>query len=118
MLGKRKRDKTVTRRNETEQDSDSGTDHQQLFRHYFESRFDPLPETESQTPSLSEEAASEETDSHESEWEGFSEDHDDSPPIVEVVEHSKPTVTDLDFTRRSQLRSFMVRPFGEQKLDV
>ena len=118
MLGKRKRDKTVIRRKETEQDSDSGTDHQQLFRHYFETRFNPLPEPESHTSSLLEEDASEEVDSQESEWEGFSEYNDDSPPIVEVVEHSKPTVTDLDFTRRTQLKAFMVNLFGEQKVNV
>ena len=106
MLGKRKREIVLMRGRKEEESTESQSDHHQLFRQYFESRFEPLPEEEAQTPCLIDESDRDSDDSEESEWEGFSEEEHTSP-AVQVVEHAKPATADSDDVQRSELKAFM-----------
>ena len=115
MLGKRKRNcyarTCVTAR--SREVSENQKDHRQLFRQYFESRFEPLSETEVPTPSLIEESDLEDSESEESEWQGFSEDRQRSSPSIEVVEHGNPSMSDDsdDVSRSEANRSWQVPNF-------
>ena len=96
------------RRSEVDETSENQTDHHQLLRQYFESRFEPLSKAEVPTPSLVEESDPEDSKSEESEWQGFSADRQLSSPSIEVVEHGKPSMSDdSDDVHRSEARSFL-----------
>ena len=111
MLGKRKRTVMPMRHSEIEEISENQKDHRQLFRQYFESRFEPLSETEVPTPSLIEESDLEDSESEEPEWQGFSEEGQRSSPSIEVVEHGNPSMSDgSDDVSRSEAKSFMASP--------
>lgn len=111
MLGKRKRTAMPMRPNKMKEPSENQTDHRQLFRQYFESRFQPLSEAEVPTPSLIEGSDLEDSESGESEWQGFSEDCRRSSPSIQVIEHGRPSMSDdADNVHRSEARSFMASP--------
>ena len=125
MLGKRKREVAVVARprygdleNEPPSSSpiDVGAD---IFRKYFESNFEPLPEQEkTATPSLLEDE-DEEADEDEDDdldmleedlpWEGLSDAGEDTAP-VEVIEHRvvADIAEDIDISR-PRYKTFMVR---------
>lgn len=117
MLGKRKRDVAVVRRqsgSSPEQERavspDGSADEQDIFRRYFESTFEPLPETEILKPSghNAEEEESEVSDQNDSDWEGLSETGTYGKAI-QVVEHqSARTPSDDREDERKQYKSFMV----------
>lgn len=109
MPGKRKREVIPLRRANVEEPAETPTEHQKLFRRYFESRFEPLSEVNIRTPSLLDASESVDSDAEDSEWEGFPEDGN-SLPKVEVVELSKPGngLPESDDIERSELKSFMV----------
>ena len=117
MLGKRKRDVAVARRqNESSLEqgqtiSPDGSDNDQdVFRRYFESTFEPLPESEKVKPSShdSDEEENEVSDEIESDWEGLSEDGA-NVTAIQVVEHkTAPTTSDRREDERQQYKSFMV----------
>ncbi|RVX68125.1 hypothetical protein B0A52_08266 [Exophiala mesophila] len=116
MLGKRKRDVAVARRqNESSLEqgqtiSPDGSDNDQdVFRRYFESTFEPLPESEKVKPSShdSDEEENEVSDEIESDWEGLSEDGA-NVTAIQVVEHkTAPTTSDRREDERQQYKSFM-----------
>ena len=125
MLGKRKREVAVARRQSTDNEEEaervktanSPADDQAVFRRHFESLFEPLPKSRAATLSSGEdEEASEISDElsdQESEWEGLSEAGfaSEAPnDTVEVVEHRSDTVMaeDID-SQRQQYKTFMVR---------
>ena len=107
MIGKRKRESAVTHRLESldeVQSSATGTD---IFRKYFESRFEPLGGEEAPTLSLIEQPTGSETDGTTgSEWSGLS-DEDEPDLPVQVVVHSKPDDGDAKASRSAEFRSFM-----------
>jgi hypothetical protein len=88
--------------------STNESDHQDLFKKYFESRFEPLAEPKPEFSSPVEDPESEKDDggSEESEWEGLSENTPQSP-AVQVVVHSKHTMAESDDLTLSEYRSFM-----------
>jgi len=121
MLGKRKREYTIFRRqNESAGDScnENTPSHdvpRDVFQRYFEAFFEPLPESQTTTPSLlddqsdeDDEGDEEEERAEESDWEGLS---DTVRPTgsVGVVEHDV-QVGKGDESRapRQDFKSFMV----------
>ncbi len=111
MSGKRKRENVVMQQGDLREATEGQLDHQQVFRQYFESRFEPLLDGEVPTSNLAEESEVDDGDSGGSEWQGFSEDDHYSSPVVEVIEHGKPNITDdSEVVRRSEAKSFMVSP--------
>jgi hypothetical protein len=107
MSRKRKRDATVVRRNVGELERSSIVDGHDVFRQYFESRFEPLPESKP-TTTLNESVESESEPSDESDWSGFS-DNDRSSPVAQVIDHSEGAVTENGTSRSAEYKSFMVR---------
>ena len=107
MLGKHKREYGVFRRNSTSDTLEPVLDHQDLFKHYFEARFEPLPHATTKTSSvLDHQAQSDDSDNQESEWGGLS---DDGHPLsVEVVDHADTATTEPEDVQISDLKSFMV----------
>ena len=105
------------RRNEMKEPSENQTDHSQRFRQYFESHFEPLSEAEVPTPSLVKASDLEDSESRESEWQGFPEDCQLSSPSIEVIEHVQPCMSDdADDVHRSGARTFMASPFFSRTL--
>ena len=116
MLGKRKRDSAVLRRSLTSNTTESEPNHQQLFKQYFESRFEPLPEEQLGTPSLiEEESQSDDSELKELEWDGFS-DTENSITGVEVVDHAKKSTTEADDHQPTGFKSFMASFLAAQIL--
>jgi hypothetical protein len=109
MLGKRKRASAVLHRKHLGDDTDAQIDRQDLIRKVFEARFHPLPvEPDQKTPELLEEdSGSDEFESEESTWEGFS-DNRDSPPSVEVVTYNSPSTGQDNDPVSPHFKSFMV----------
>ncbi|EXJ80419.1 hypothetical protein A1O1_08564 [Capronia coronata CBS 617.96] len=117
MLGKRKREVVVATR-ETRRSSDNEQPpstfpelERDIFKKYFESTFEPLPEYQTGTPSLLEdednatEPSSEEEE--DSDWEGLSEPEQEET-TVEVIEHRTFTDdTEEVELRRQQYKTFM-----------
>ena len=111
MTGKRKRDQVVARRLERSPSLESADPKPDLFRKYFESRFEPLEESFVTTATLAEGAdedlTSDDGSSSDLEWQGLS-DNGTSEKFVEVVELSKPEEEQTVTTRSAEFRSFMV----------
>jgi hypothetical protein len=119
MLGKRKREvAVVTRlRERTSVDSEhapaAASDvNRDIFRKYFESTFEPLPESHIATSSLSDEEEEEDDDEiesaqEESSWEGLS-DVENTHASVEIVEHRTLEEREDAESRRQQYKTFMV----------
>lgn len=120
MPGKRKRDTTVVSRTVEEEDREPSPDvadsSHDIFRRYFESRFEPLepiPVKNSQssqsTTAINEDEDEDENEDTDSEWDGISEENDDSPQ-VEVVEHMDTrNMTDNMLVDKKSRKAFMVR---------
>lgn len=115
MIGKRKRETTVFHREEQASAATSDRPRAELFRKYFEARFEPLPQSTTTTsnPAKNESQESIETDeqSEDSSWEGLPEDA--SPPRVDVVEHQSQDVSIKDLERPFEFKSFMVPRLSE-----
>ena len=112
MLGKRKRDGVVLRRGLSPHDTDNST-HQLLFQHYFESRFQPLPKSETEViHNIEEVSGNDSSDLEESEWEGLSETG--TSPEVEVVEHGISTGQISNDVERPASRAFMASDLGSE----
>lgn len=128
MLGKRKREVAVAprRRERISTDDENPTPttsadaSQDLFRKYFESAFEPLPESKMKPSSHPEGDESEsegedledensEATSEESAWEGLSDAGQQDAEVVVVVEHNATAqdAEELD-SRKRQYKSFMV----------
>ena len=116
MLGKRKRELAVaprqTPRSQKEEESvdDSSAANNDVFRHYFESTFEPLPHTENDTLSVSEdEEQSARSSEEESDWEGLS-DPVTAVSTVQVVEHKVARLEEdeNDEQQRQRYKEFMV----------
>ncbi|KIW98422.1 uncharacterized protein Z519_00082 [Cladophialophora bantiana CBS 173.52] len=92
MLGKRKREVAVaTRQRAHSLDNDQAVAmpfaaDRDIFRKYFESTFEPLPETGTMPLPLQEDEGEVECPAEESEWEGLS-DPEHENEAVEIVEH-------------------------------
>ncbi|KAL2219813.1 hypothetical protein M432DRAFT_280942 [Thermoascus aurantiacus ATCC 26904] len=118
MPGKRKRDTTVVSRTVEEEDREPSPDvadsSHDIFRRYFESRFEPLepiPVKNSQssqsTTAINEDEDEDENEDTDSEWDGISEENDDSPQ-VEVVEHMDTrNMTDNMLVDKKSRKAFM-----------
>jgi len=124
MPGKRKRDAAVVSRKADETTEQAGfeideTDTQNIFRKYFEAKFEPLPEREPQPPSPSTDDEDKDEDEDEdededddnddgSEWDGILGD-DGVATEVKIIEHR--TVSDVkgETLDKSVSRRFMVR---------
>jgi hypothetical protein len=110
MTGKRKRETQVVARSEKHlcQKIAQKHDHD-IFRHYFESQFEPL---EAAFTGVNEDSGSEagpDTSSDSanlSEWEGFS--YEESHPQVKVIEHGERKDSNLT-TDLQHAKAFMVR---------
>lgn len=120
MLGKRKREVVVATRETSQRSSDDerptaipSIDGRDVFRKYFESTFEPLPKSQTGTPSLLEDDAISPSlsEDEESEWEGLSESGKEQQTAVEVVELPAATTTeeadDVEL-QRQQYKTFMV----------
>ncbi|EHY56632.1 pre-rRNA processing and 40S ribosomal subunit assembly [Exophiala dermatitidis] len=124
-LGKRKREVVVATRHRRRSSSDDGDDQhnaippeteRDIFKKYFESTFEPLPESPTVLPPPSDEDEGEDDDGsddpssrEDEDWEGLSgSEHEEGPTTVEVVEHWKATndSEDAEF-RRLQYKTFM-----------
>jgi len=91
MLGKRKRNLEIVAReslrNEAFHQTSDNPTQRDVFRHYFESHFEPLPQSPPSLTLSEEKEQIEEDDScEESDWSGF-EDEREPAHAVEVVEH-------------------------------
>lgn len=124
MLGKRKREVAVATRQSQrthEEESPPAPDdgERDVFRKYFESTFEPLPESQTAVPSFREDEAEEDVvgAEEESEWEGLSDtDAESAQPsaTVEVVVHQTSLAgreEDEDELQRARYKTFMVRWF-------
>ncbi|KAL2432518.1 hypothetical protein ABEF95_012217 [Exophiala dermatitidis] len=126
-LGKRKREVVVATRHRLRSSSDdSGDQHnaipsgieRDIFKKYFESTFEPLPESQTAIPPVSDEDEDEDDDvsdnsssreDEDEDWEGLSEsEQEEEPTTVEVIEHWNATKDsdDAEF-RRLQYKTFM-----------
>jgi hypothetical protein len=107
MIGKRKREAVAVSRS-TRQDADEGgnLDGSDVFRKYFESMFEPLPEVQARSEGESESSQGDLSD-EKSDWEGFSE-RSASPPIVQVIEHNLESAADANTRSSSEYKAFMV----------
>ncbi|EXJ79769.1 hypothetical protein A1O3_08052 [Capronia epimyces CBS 606.96] len=119
-LGKRKREVVVAARDTrrgTDSDNEQPTAHttlsdveRDIFRKYFESTFEPLPESHAPTPSLleDEENARDFSDEEDVEWEGLSEPEQENT-TVEIIEHRTFTTdgTEEAELQRKQFKTFM-----------
>lgn len=131
-LGKRKREVVVATRHRRRSSSDDGDDQhnaippeteRDIFKKYFESTFEPLPESPTVLPPPSDEDEGEDDDGsddpssrEDEDWEGLSgSEHEEGPTTVEVVEHWKATndSEDAEF-RRLQYKTFMVSHCGRK----
>jgi hypothetical protein len=124
MLGKRKRENLVqVRQSSSTKDGDqqqAGTtvasNDREIFRKHFEAMFEPLPGSESATPTFGQEVDEEDSGptSDESAWEGLSEPEPDSVPneetsLVEVVDHrAEVRDTEAPELERQRYKTFMV----------
>ncbi|KAL2013544.1 hypothetical protein VTN00DRAFT_1069 [Thermoascus crustaceus] len=119
MPGKRKRETAVVSRTTEEGENrepspDVAESSHDIFRRYFESRFEPLePIPDKRSPStqpttaMSEDGDEDEDENADSEWDGISEQNDDSPQ-VEVVEHTgSRNVTDNMLVDKKARKAFM-----------
>ncbi|KIX94262.1 uncharacterized protein Z520_09972 [Fonsecaea multimorphosa CBS 102226] len=128
MLGKRKREVAVAARprGRSPDDDDEQTIptpvavDREIFRKYFESTFEPLPETETVTLQTQEKEADEDEEEDdndgevdaesveaESEWDGLS-DSEHEHPTVEIVEHhAAGDLAEEVGARRQQYKTFM-----------
>ena len=132
MLGKRKREVTVARRQSTQNEevaegsvaATTPADEQAVFRRHFESLFEPLPESQTARPSSGEDdevrQTPDETSDEGSDWEGLSEtdfELDAPDDAVEVVEHRSDTAVAEDIeSQRQQYKTFMVRSLSNSPL--
>jgi hypothetical protein len=120
VLGKRKREVAVVTRQRERTPDDSkpapaaASDvNRDIFRKYFESTFEPLPESHIATSSLSDEEEEEDNDEkiesaqEESSWEGLS-DVENTHASVEIVEHRTLEEREDAESRRQQYKTFMV----------
>ena len=113
MLGKRKRSRVLVSRSllveESAEEGATGTAGQDLFRQYFETHFQPLPEVEREEDLPPAEAMNMETynDSVSSEWSGLSENESDGD-VVEIVEHQNLSHVPHKGYDIPEVRSFMV----------
>lgn len=130
MIGKRKRETTVTSRKKavlgTEaEDTTSNNDieaydkHHDLFRKYFEARFKPIEEEKREEVDIREAEGSstgEESEGSqaESEWDGISEEEeeedDEEQQPVEVVAYDASQRRAEDELARAEFKTFMVQP--------
>ena len=122
MLGKRKREAIVARRQIPHEEQleeqlaveDESIADRELFRKHFESMFGPLAEFQAATPSLvqAEAESYEASEEDESEWEGLSESEsclEQEDVIVEVIEHRTDTQSADDIeSQRQHYKTFMV----------
>lgn len=114
MIGKRKRELAVTHREQSTKiapSNDAGSD---VFRSYFEARFQPLPESIHSTAKSAEVDVEDGTDTSEqsegSTWEGLSDE--DLSTIVDVIDHGSQDVSADAPERSFEFKSFMVPLFG------
>lgn len=117
MPGKRKRDTAVVSRDAGSDTDDTPTAaadaSHDIFRQFFESKFQPLDPVQDRKPAVAQEENTDEDSEEESEpeWQGIT-DEDEDEPQVEVVEHTDTrdaTVATLDKKAR---KTFMVSPNG------
>src|SRR5437016_2111647 len=112
MLGKRKRDHTAVPRQslrEINDDEVTNVDASDLFRQYFETQFEPLPQESSAThaSSTDEDEAEGDSQSETSQWSGFT-DSDTSVGGIRVIEHTVVSRVPAEI-RASEGKYFMVR---------
>lgn len=128
MLGKRKRDTAVarrqvaSRRNENLPPETPSTDDIDVFRKHFEAMFEPLPESHNATPALDGDDEVTEASDQESEWEGLSAqgsepELEDENLAIQIVEHTAEVDTSEEGgIQRQQYKKFMVSG-GPSKFD-
>ncbi|KAK5065235.1 hypothetical protein LTR84_001073 [Exophiala bonariae] len=124
MLGKRKRELVIAPRQtppkspkQEESGDDSPSGNNDVFRRYFESAFEPLPFTETDTLSASEdEEPSAQPSDEESDWEGLS-DPITAVSTVQIVEHKVAQLDDAadDEQQRQRYKEFMTSKPPSQK---
>ena len=110
MLGKRKRDHATVRRVQLQEQevvqSGSDQDAADVFKKYFESRFEPLDVTVSTPDTAHPEALDDDSTADESAWSGI-EDGETSGTEVEVVQHATLSRTTAGNDVRSEYKTFM-----------
>ncbi len=109
MIGKRKREtRRIVRSEEAQSLVIAQTQDRDIFRHYFESQFEPLQEVCTQIDGSSKFpdnlGASSDAASL-SDWDGLSEE--DSTPGVEIIEHGKEEAT-MSVDDGQHTKEFMV----------
>lgn len=108
MTGKRKRDVVaVSRHSHAEADLDRQSEGNDVLRKYFESVFEPLPESKNEAESLSESSEGE-FSGDEDDWEGFSDESSDPSPTVQVIEHNTESASDANPRSGTEFKAFMV----------
>ena len=114
MIGKRKGDLVSSARPAPESNGSSGavTEHpngtsEEIFRRYFEARFEPLPDVALTIGQSTATTESGDDDAHSySDWSGISDNEGDTRiPLIEHSSSAQPAYTDGD---KVELRSFMV----------
>ena len=114
MLGKRKRDTAILRRQTFVKKGDESKDEpkeeaNEIFRKYFEATFEPLSQShEEPAERIEEEVESDERQDSQSDWSGFAED-DVGTAVVRIVEHQTPELADSKSTNSRMFRKVMVR---------
>jgi hypothetical protein len=90
MIGKRKREAVVVRRASRSEESEGHVDGQDVLRKHFESRFEPISQTELGPSTSDSEDISENSSDELSDWSGLSDDDDGKQhkTSVQVVEHT------------------------------
>ncbi|RMZ89515.1 hypothetical protein DV736_g3256, partial [Chaetothyriales sp. CBS 134916] len=108
-LGKRKRQRKVTRRQEETLTQHSDNDNQEAFKRYFESRFQPLDIVTVAIPSLveDEEPVLNVESASDQEWEGLSDNETADGVMVEVIEHFSESELPAVGPRSADFKSFM-----------
>ena len=89
--------------------SDPGDGTQNVFKQYFEARFEPLGDLALPTPSLEEESDAEISyeESEVSEWDGIS-DAETAVGAVEVIEHEHVSEAEDNIVDSTEVKTFMV----------
>ena len=112
MLGKRKREAVAVARDTqlrqpTAYEVEEEYPPDEIFRKYFEAKFEPLPDSGLKALQVPDGVDSETSDEEaDSDWSGFSDEA--SETRVEIIEHSSSKRSTDDHGDKVELRSFMV----------
>lgn len=108
MAGKRKREAVIVRRSlPTNADDEDRSNDKDVYRKYFESVFEPLPEIRTEVDD-SNESSHGDLSEVEDEWEGFSEQEDPLPSTVQIIEHGTESAFDANPRSSTEFKAFMV----------